>query len=410
MSNSLAIAAVTTTLRSLLERALGIEVTTKPLDQARRTTTDQLNLFLYQMAHNAGLSNMPMRPSVKPGETGQPPLALKLYYLVTAYGQNDNDALAHQLLGQAMLLLHDHPLLDPGEIRDATLTELPDSDLHTQVERVRITPQPVALEEMSKLWTTFQTQFRISAAYEVSVVLIESARPAKTPLPVLARGSDTDSGVASQPNLLSPVPTINTIELPGPEFSALLNDTLTIKGLNLDNAVAVRFMHTRAEIERVVTTLITHTATEVSFTIPDEPADLPAGFYTLAVDVIRPGETFTRTTNRLAFALAPEITSPLPMTVTRDDQGLATVTLDCRPDALPEQRVALLLGDREILAQPHSTQTSTVSFQFNNPTPDDAPDAVEHLVRLRVDGVDSLLIDRTGTVPVFRDNQKVRIE
>jgi hypothetical protein len=46
--------------------------------------------------------------------------------------------------------------------------------LHEQVERVRITLQPLTLEEVAKLWNVFQTPYRISVAYEVSVVLIES--------------------------------------------------------------------------------------------------------------------------------------------------------------------------------------------------------------------------------------------
>ncbi len=56
---------------------------------------------------------------------------------------------------------------------------------------MRITLQPLSVEEISKLWTAFQTQFRTSVSYQVSVVLIESQRPAKTPLPVLraARGT-----------------------------------------------------------------------------------------------------------------------------------------------------------------------------------------------------------------------------
>jgi hypothetical protein len=41
---------------------------------------------------------------------------------------------------------------------------------------VRVTLQPLSLEEMSRLWSTFQTQYRLSVAYEVSVVLIDSAR------------------------------------------------------------------------------------------------------------------------------------------------------------------------------------------------------------------------------------------
>jgi hypothetical protein len=414
MSNALAIAAVTTTLRSLLERGMGIsDVTTKPLDKARTGLTEQINIFLYQTTLNGSLRNMPMPHQVKPGETGQPPLALNLFYLITAYGDGDDDASGHQLLGRAMSVLHDHPLLGTAEILDATDTELPGSDLHLQAERVRITPQPMPLDEMSKLWTTFQTQFRISAAYQVSVVLIESTRTATTPLPVLARGSQSDKGIESQANLVPPFPTLNSIGLPDKQFGALLNDNVILQGFNLDGTnVVVHLQHLNPllDVEREITSLSTHTANEVSFNIPNEPANLPAGFYTLAVEVTRPGETFSRTTNLLAFALAPEITSALPVTVTRDVQGVLTLPLDCRPEVRPAQRAALLLGNREILSQPHPAQTGTLTFEFDNPTPAEAPDPVEHFARLRVDGVDSLLIDRTGDVPVFRNNQRVRIE
>lgn len=408
MSNALAIAAVTTTLHSLLERRLGVEVTTKPLDQARRATNDQLNLFLYHTSTNGALSNMPMPSRARPGETGQPPLALNLYYLVTAYGRNDNDAFAHQLLGQAMGLLHDHPLLDPQEIRDATFADLPTSDLHLQVERVRITPQPMLLEEMSKLWTTFQTQYRISAAYQVAVVLIESTRPVRTPLPVLARGSDTDSGIATATDLIPPFPTITSVLPSSGQFSALLNDIVIIGGHHLDGTnVRVNLNQTRLDIRRTITTLETQTPTEISFRVPNEPANLPAGIYTVTVEVTRPTETFSRTTNRLAFSLAPEITPPA--TVPRAANGDVTINLNCRPDVRPEQTAALLLGDREILAQPHPAQTSSLTFMFSNPTPAQAPDPVEYSVRLRVEGVDSLLLDRTGAVAVFRSDQKVTI-
>lgn len=418
MSNSLAIAAVTATLRSLLARGVDIlNVTTKPLDKARTDLTEQLNIFLYQTTLNGSLRNMPMPHQVKPGETGQPPLALNLFYLITAYGDGDDDASGHQLLGRAMSVLHDHPLLGTAEILDATDTEVPGSDLHLQAERVRITPQPMPLDEMSKLWTTFQTQFRISAAYQVSVVLIESTRTATTPLPVLARGSQSDKGVESQANLIPPFPTLNSIELPDNQFSALLGDNVILRGFNLDGTnVVVHLQHLNPllDVEREITILNTHTANEVSFNIPNEPLNLPAGFYTLAVEVTRPGETFSRTTNLLVFSLAPEIISlPLPLVVQREifpDTGRVVMSLDCRPEVRPEQRAALLWGDREIPAQPRTVQTGTLDFDFFNPTRAEAPDPVEHFARLRVDGVDSMLIDRAGDVPVFRNNQKVRIE
>jgi hypothetical protein len=416
MSNSLAIAAVTATLRSLLARGVDIlNVTTKPLDKARTDLTEQINIFLYQTTLNGSLRNMPTPHQVKPGETGQPPLALNLFYLITAYGDGDDDASGHQLLGRAMSTLHDHPLLGAAEILDATDTEIPGSDLHLQAERVRITPQPMPLDEMSKLWTTFQTQFRISAAYQISVVLIESTRTATTPLPVLARGSQSDKGIQSQANLIPPFPTLNSLELPDNQFSALLNDNVILRGFNLDGTnvvVHLENLNSLLNVEREITILNTQTANEVSFNIPNDPTNLPAGFYTLAVEVTRPGETFSRMTNLLVFSLAPEITS-FPITVIRAANGDVTLTLDCIPEVRPEQRAALLLGDREILSEPHPApppQTGTLTFEFGNPTFAEAPDPVEHFVRLRVDGVDSVLIDRTGDVPVFRNNQKVRIE
>jgi hypothetical protein len=186
LSNHRAIAAVTVTLRTLLSTRLGLQVSARSPDKVPNGV--QLNLFLYQIAYDGALRNMPLPQTVKPGETGFPPLALTLYYMITAYGPDTEDEVlnSHQLLGQAMNVLHDHPLLGAGEIQAATTNAGIPSDLHHQIERIRITPQPMPLDEMTKLWTTFQTNFRISAAYQVGVVLIESARSAKTPLPVLA--------------------------------------------------------------------------------------------------------------------------------------------------------------------------------------------------------------------------------
>ena len=109
-----------------------------------------------------------------------------------------------------MSVLHDHPLLGSEEIKKATETNVAGSNLHEQIERVRITPHPLSLEEMSKMWTMFQTQYRISAAYEVSVVLIESTLPTRAALPVLTRGKD-DAGVQT---LLGESPLLSEVHVP----------------------------------------------------------------------------------------------------------------------------------------------------------------------------------------------------
>jgi len=412
MSNALAIAAVTTTLRSLLIGRLGaVDVTARPLDKARNgANTNQVNLFLYQTAADAALLNMPMPGRVRPGEDGLPPLPLTLYYLISSYGQNDDDIQGHRLLGQAMSVLHDHPLLGAAEIKDACAADLGESDLHNQIERVRITREPMSIDEMSKLWMTFKSEYRISAAYQVSVVLIESNRATRTPLPVLTRGSE-DEGASAQASLNPPFPTLAELSFPERRYSAQLGDILTMNGFNLDGTnVRVRLSHPLLATDRVLVPEPGNTAAEIRVTIPNEPANLPAGFYSLAVEVTRPGELSSRITNRLVFALAPEISSPMPMTVARvgDD---ATINLSCRPDVRLGQRVALLIGDGEVRAvipppaPPPPPQSSALTFKVLNAVPG------EYFVRLRVDGVDSILFDRSDEngPPVFDQTQKVTI-
>jgi hypothetical protein len=408
LSNHQAIAAVTATLRSLLNsrfiaEGMVVNVTARPPDKAAgNNVSTQLNLFLYRTSMSAALRNSPQK--VKPGETGPPPLSLKLYYLITAYGPDDEneDLIGHQLLGKAMSVLHDHPLLGAPEIKDAT-SSIKASDLHNQIERIRITPEPMTLEDMSKLWATFQTNFRISAAYEVAVVLIDSTRPVKTPLPVLARGAE-DEGATAEGSLASPFPTLEALETPGLQLSAQLGDALTLKGFNLEGSnLKVLVVPPQSTAEKELTIEGQSTNERIQARIPNDPADFPAGYYKLRVSVRRGAEAFDRSTNTLSFSVAPKIAAPaLPHTAAIVD-GDVTLSVTPEPQVLVEQRASLLLGEREILAEVRGAKTDPLVFVVK-----DAPTGT-YLVRLRVDGVDSLLVDTTKQPPVFDQTQTVKI-
>ena len=80
---------------------------------------------------------------------------------MTSYSQADDNTVSHRLLGGAMSALNQAPMLDPAAIQAA----LPGNDLYLQAERVKVTPDSLDIEEISKLWTAFQTNYRISAAY-----------------------------------------------------------------------------------------------------------------------------------------------------------------------------------------------------------------------------------------------------
>ncbi|HZS09156.1 MAG TPA: DUF4255 domain-containing protein [Blastocatellia bacterium] len=409
MSNPLAIAAVTATLRNLLVRGVGIQdVTARPLDNARRSLTgNQLNLFLYQVLPDAAWRNRDMPRQARPGETGHPPLPLVLYYLLTAYSDDEDDTNAHQLLGQAMSVLHDHPLLGAKEIKDAT-GQVTGSDLHEQIERVRITLQPLTFEEMSKLWTTFQTHYRVSAAYQISVVLIESTRPPKTPLPVLQRG-ENDTGVVSQPDIVAPFPALFSLRLPERRLGAQPGDVIMLLGSRLGGGAA-RLSSARFASPPQPTTAVVNDA-RLDATLPN---NLAAGFYTVAVRLTTPkGEIAS---NELPLAVAPAITTPLPLTVARAS-GEAKINLTCGVQVLPEQRVSLLLGDFEVLAEPHAAATNSFQFIIRTPVGDQfpVPTGVGLLARLRVDGVDSEIIapgqpGEPENAPIkFDENKKITI-
>ena len=431
MSNSLAIAAVTKTLQHLLTTGVSDmpgQVIAKPPEKAQ-ATADQLNIFLYHMPLNAAWRNMDMPRQVRPGETSQPPLGLNLYYLITGYGSEDSELRSQQWLGKAMSVLHDHPLLGAEEIKGA----LDGSGLEDQIERVRITPQNLSSDEMSKLWTAFQAPYRNSMAYQVDVVLIESNRPSQAPLPVLTRGKDDSGPSAVAGNSL---PVITSVVPPNRQSSAFLGDELTIAGQNLNNLSAVRFtlINSRADTPAI---LLPPAAVQViqdgiKVTLPNDVAAQKtwvAGFYTVAVVVNRTlnGTSQTWSSNELPLSLAPRIQKIEPANpIPRDGGGKVTLTVTCQPQVKLavvdpthmrfDQQVVLLLGTaRQITpeapppppAPPAQPPTSSDKSTFLFPV--SAAELGEYLVRLRVDGVDLPTVDRTVTPPTFDASQKVTI-
>jgi hypothetical protein len=432
VSNALAIAAVTAVLKDLLDNGLidrnvsstigtPVTVSALPPDRVKTGTTEptQLNLFLYHVAPNTAWRNVDLPSTNGHGErTANPPLALDLWYLLTAFGQQDFEA--EILLGYAMQLLHETPVLTREAIRRSLapaspvggglllpppLNALPAAELAEQIELVKLTPQPMNVDEISKLWTAFQTNFRPSVAYQASVVLIESARPVRSPLPVLTRGP-ADEGVILTPDTVLPppsVPTLLSVTPPNAQPSARLGDALALDGFNLTgDTVNVRFVNPRLPDPLELVPQAGGTATRLNVTLPNQPVDWVAGIYAVSVAVAQAGQP-AQTTNEVPLPLAPALLTVSPNPAPRNGNGRVTLTVTCSPEVRPAQRISLFVGAREVLAQPHLAQTDTLTFRV------DAAPPGQHRLRLRVDGVDSLLVDRSVTPPVFVAGQQVTI-
>ena len=412
MSNSLAIAAVTATLYNLLfieireELGSGM-ITTLPLDQARvNREGNQVNIFLYHTFPNVAWRNNQRPSRANQNPAGKQPIGLDLYYLVTVYGENDSETKSHRLLGRVMTVLHDHPVLTPGEVEAATGIEVPESDLHQQLEQIIISPEYLSFEAMSQLWRGFQAQYRISTAYKVSVVMLDSTLPAKVPLPVLSRNWDNRE-VAVFPNL---APVLRWFRLPHRQLSAQLGDTMTIYGEHLDNPhLGIRLRHNRSSDVIELSPQPGGTGTQIQVQLPQISANQPvvtqwrAGVYSLFAVVQR--ANYTWTTNELPFTLSAQLLSVTPQEA---PAGRVVLTLACCPQIHPQQQVILIFGDRTVpvhhISSPTDlTQPSTLTFKVR------ATRQGLYVLRLRVDGVDSIPIDFSSTPLQFAANQTVRI-
>lgn len=411
MSKTIAIAAATATLRAVLLNKMqeldaslsDLDVTIQPPDLARKNVSKpQLNLYLYHTALNSGWRNADL--------PGQPPLALNLYYMITAYAREDNDNLdlsSHRVLGSAMSVLHDYPILKRADIDSA----LPNSELALQLERIRITPQPLSVDEIYKLWTAYQSPYRISAAYELTVALIDSSLSQAAALPVLKRGAG-DQGVVA---LAAAEAQLSALRSPNKQPAGRLGEELVIVGDRLraqDSVVRFDGLRVDARIELVPRAgagpdqLVVRLP--ASGPAPDDPlayTHWAPGFYALSVITSMP-DTPDLASNQLGFSLAPVITvSPLNVT-----PGSIVLTVTCTPQLRDGQHVRLLFGNRQVapqsvLAAAGPALPTTLTFQLTGVK------AGTYLARLRVDGVDSMPVVYGGTpaLPSFDPNQQVTV-
>jgi hypothetical protein len=427
MSTALALGAVTAVLRNILDNglidagpALGAPVKVTAIapdlvDLTDRAGPPQLNLFLFRVTPNTGWSNADL-PSRNGGgdRIANPPLAVNLHYLLTAYGKTDLQA--DILLGYAMYLMHQRPWLDRATIRSAlSLTPLdptvlpdafrdpPAAGLADQLDAVKVSWEPMDTEELSRLWSAIQVHYRPSACYQASVVLMQATRPAQQPLPVLRRGpvdplTKKDAGVKVVASLVPPYPAIDRIEPPPGHDSAQLGDTVTLHGRFLaGTGVTVALAHRLLAIPHQISVGTTTDAERIDVTLPPSPgadADWPAGVWAVSATLLPDGDTDVRQTNAVAMLLAPTFT--LPPVVARDaTTHRVTVTIDVSPQVRVEQETSLALDTATATAGPRTVPASQLIFDFD-PLP-----AGPHWVRLRVDGVDSQLIDRAAQPPVF---------
>lgn len=407
MSHALAIAAVTAVLKDLLEKGLVSEaivssvgdviVTALPPDRISVGADEraQLNLFLYQVSQNRNadwmMRDRPLRsPDVRPPN---PPLAIDLHYLLTTYGAKDFHS--ELLLGYAMQVLHDMPVLTQQEIYTAlkhisqvntssvfaqALTSVSISDLAAKLGQIKISPEFFNMEETSKLWSSLQTHYRPSAGYQVSMVWIASRH--------------NQQQLGGIPGLQ---PVIQQVSGTGFSQAIVTGGNLLLQGQQLRGEV------NRIRIDGNELLLVPQEVQDTQIVLP-VPADLKVGIHGVQVVHLnaKTANSISGTgveSNVAAFVLHPAIAA-----VVNCQQGNGgEVTVKFKPKVSHEQRVILLLH----ALSPQATETRSTTYTFIAPSRTSDTDAIaftftgiplgKYLVQVQVDGAESLLqCDRTG--------------
>jgi hypothetical protein len=442
VSTALAIASVSAVLRDLLNNGVidhnlsfvvGSDVIVSALPPDRIDAIDanpadrrsRLNLFLYQVTPNASWRNAELPSRNGSGERiSNPPLALDLHYLLTAYGAEEMHA--EILLGYGMQLLHETPVLTRAAIRTAlappatvpaggdlpaAMRNLFTSQLAEQVEQIKIVPEALTTEEVSRMWSAFQAKYRPSTAYHVSVVLIESRRAARSALPVRQRNvyvvpfrRPLIEAVLSQRQAGDPI-------LPEPDQPILDGYNLVLRGQQL------RGEETRLNVGGIEVTPADADVTDTQIIAP-LPAGLAAGVQ--GVQVIQripmglpPVPHRGVESNLAAFVLHPQITAPISLAniqTASDGTRSADATLTVAPPVGAMQRVILLLNEfQPVLLSPPAGRARAYSFvapprlSLQSPPPGPPPPQTAitipisgvvpgaYLVRVQVDGAESPL-------------------
>lgn len=140
--------------------------------------SEGVSLWLYRLQRDEQTLNQPPR-RVAPNQFEQPPLPLRLHYLVAPIVSHETRPQAPELeqhiLGKVLQVFN-----DLGSLRGSSLM----ADLSGQPLEIFVRLEPLTLEEITRVWDALDLSYQLCVSYEVSVVPIASGRATRDQPPV----------------------------------------------------------------------------------------------------------------------------------------------------------------------------------------------------------------------------------
>jgi hypothetical protein len=390
MSDYRAIQGVSSSMKNLLEKFMFLNrPDVVPADRVAITLglPDQkedgkrVNIFLYHVQECPQLKNQDLAGAAHPAEYGHPPLTLDLHYLLTAYAQSDegDQVEAHQVLGDAMRVLHDHTYL---------LGDVLDPSLEGAVERAKVTLEPLTVEDVTKIYVALSTPYRLSVGYKVTIVQIQSR------LQRSAAGLVGESPLAGARIVVAPIrrPRVDDVRVIRQDDATnrervaygRIGDRLVLKGQNLTGDL--RLLMNGVDL---TASIVSKSANRLEAAIADHAALQPGPITVrVAADVLLgdpPVPHRGASSNLSAFVLVPHVTA---MAVTPPAAPGDPPVLDIQGTRLFQagKECMTLVGDRPVAS---SAYTTHLTDHIVLAGPAGLP-AGTYQVRVRVNGAESI--------------------
>ncbi len=131
------------------------------------TGSPRLSIYLYHIEQNGHLRNQP-RLAAGPNGLRFPPLSVQFRYLITPL--DDDEDQNHLMLGRILQHFHDEPVI-------ASLNGTPfDDSFGANSPELRIAFETLTPDQLAQVWHALDAGYRLSIAYLVRIVTIDSAQ------------------------------------------------------------------------------------------------------------------------------------------------------------------------------------------------------------------------------------------
>lgn len=400
MSNYLAIATVTAILQRILQSAVQLDVsgarvtTLQPSSLGGGLTQTGVNLYLYQVSRNPALNNSE-GSLMRKGTVSKRQTALDLNYLISVYG-NEAELEPQRLLGSVIRVFSDRPNVIPEMIQetlaDSSFAFLAQSNLADQFMQLRIMPNDLSLDDLSKVWTTFfQTPYALSMSYRVTTVMIDGEETNQQALPIRDRSFGGIVPFPSQPVIDQAVSETGWFD------PLVAESTLVVRGKHLQSqSVAIRIGDAEAAP-------IDMNETQIKLPLLNLIHDLRPGVQHLQVlhrIASGTGTTSTVGSNTVPIVIRPVIKSCRWISSNQwDDLKSGEIEVESNLAIAPRQRVVLVLNEWTVEnpaaylfeATSRTETTPLIRIPIRSVKPG------TYLVRLQVDGAESPLSIETDS-------------